>query len=253
MPSTPARTIMCRRCSHQLNVPYHALRLIALVNNWHLVRTALHLAAELHHGQLREAGGPYIYHPIRVTLKLWTRGIHDECILAAALLHDLLEDCEERFDKKMLGRFYALDARTVAIVQVLTKGTPHNADHYYGRIAANSEASLIKLADRADNLDMNGTFTQARARKYVEETKRYIIPLTMPKRNGSGHFRMAFEALHSEIRILTRKAEQDFNLRDDTTKPVNCHARNRTDSKARNSGAHYSPIARFGTAVAPTG
>ena len=217
------------------------------------MRTALHLAIELHHGQPRESGGPYIYHPIRVTLKLWTLGIREEYILAAALLHDVLEDCEECFDKKMLGRFYALDARTVAIVQVLTKGTPHNADQYYGRISTSAVATVIKLADRADNLaTMNGAFTEERARKYVAETKRFIMPLTMPKRNRSGQVRTAFEALHSEIRIFTKKAVQDFNLGNCKAKSANCHAPNRTDSKTRSANAPYFALAKPRTSASST-
>ena len=161
MPSTPAHATICKKFSHRLNGPYHALRRTALVNNWHLVRTALQLATELHHGQPREAGGPYIYHPIRVTMKLWRLCIREEYILAAALLHDVLEDCEERLDKKMLARFYAVDRRAVAIVHLLTKSRPHIAAQYFGRISRCWQASLIKLTDREQPRN-HEKFTQAR-------------------------------------------------------------------------------------------
>lgn len=210
MPSTLTRASASKRCFHRLNGPCHALRRTAFVNNWYLVRAALRLAIELHHGQRREAGGPYIYHPIRVTLKLWTLGIREEYVLAAALLHDVLEDCEERLDKKILGRFYALNPRTVAIVQVLTKGTPHNADQYFGRISTGSEASLIKLADRADNLvTMNAAYSPDRARKYIEETKLYITPLAEASTRANLLRQSAFAALRSEIKLLLHQATRN--------------------------------------------
>lgn len=252
MPSTPARPTTCTRYSHRLNGPYHALRRTAFVNNCHLVGTALQLATALHHGQRREAGGPYIYHPIRVTQNLWRLGIREEYILAAALLHDTLEDCDARLDKKMLARFYALDPRTIVTVQTLTKSHPHNADQYYGRIFASTVASLVKLADRADNLaTMNGTFTQERARKYIEESKCYIMPLARLRLTGNGHCCSAFEALEHEILILTRKAEQDFRLTNGEAKPPKCHVRKRTD-KTQSAGTRYFALAKPRTSASST-
>lgn len=52
------------------------------------------LAEELHRGQLRKDGKtPYIQHPRDVANLLETLECHDQAIIAAALLHDTLEDC----------------------------------------------------------------------------------------------------------------------------------------------------------------
>lgn len=55
---------------------------------------ALDFAAGKHAGQRRKnvAKTPYINHPIRVAYLLAKAGIADEAILAAALLHDTIED-----------------------------------------------------------------------------------------------------------------------------------------------------------------
>lgn len=54
---------------------------------------ALKIATQAHEGQFRKKTGlPYIVHPIEVSTILMTRGYLNERILAAALLHDVIED-----------------------------------------------------------------------------------------------------------------------------------------------------------------
>ena len=196
--------------------PYEQLSEIAQSHNWHDVHSALELAYQLHDGQKRRTGGPAIHHPLRVALKLYALGVRDQYILAAALLHDVLEDCADKLNPKSLARFHAQGARTVGIVHHLTKHDPENPESYFRRIANCWQASLIKLADRADNLaTMNGAFTPERAREYVEETKRYIIPLTTPTQGRNGHYPRAFQALRGKILILTTKAEKEYGFAHD--------------------------------------
>jgi GTP pyrophosphokinase len=58
-----------------------------------LIEDAYHFAAEAHKGQKRKTGGPYIEHPLEVTFIL--AGLQlDADSLAAALLHDVLEDSQ---------------------------------------------------------------------------------------------------------------------------------------------------------------
>lgn len=83
------------------------LRMIAFADGKGLKNTlkAAYLANELHDGQERKDGGPYISHPARVANSLKARKINDDIILATALLHDVLEDCnvtEEELIHKIL-------------------------------------------------------------------------------------------------------------------------------------------------------
>ena len=57
-----------------------------------LLRRAYAYAAEKHEGQARRSGEPYITHPLAVALIL-TELEMDDATLAAALLHDVVEDC----------------------------------------------------------------------------------------------------------------------------------------------------------------
>jgi len=57
-----------------------------------LVKAAYDFALNAHKGQLRKSGDPYLYHPVETATTL--AGLQlDAATLAAALLHDVLEDC----------------------------------------------------------------------------------------------------------------------------------------------------------------
>ncbi|KKP87641.1 MAG: HD domain protein [Candidatus Nomurabacteria bacterium GW2011_GWC2_35_8] len=60
------------------------------------IKKALYFAAEKHNGQCRKIGNklPYIIHPVEVAFGV-SRYTDDEEIIAAALLHDVLEDCPD--------------------------------------------------------------------------------------------------------------------------------------------------------------
>ena len=59
-----------------------------------LTERALRIAAVAHKDQMRKEGDiPYIVHPVMVAIDLKTRGFAEE-VVAAALVHDVLEDTE---------------------------------------------------------------------------------------------------------------------------------------------------------------
>ncbi|MDO8463327.1 MAG: HD domain-containing protein [bacterium] len=65
------------------------------------IRHALAFARDAHAGQLRKGsiGTPYIVHPVRVAASLVEElGIRDADAIAAALLHDVVEDCDVSLD-----------------------------------------------------------------------------------------------------------------------------------------------------------
>ena len=75
------------------------------------------VAAKAHAGQVRNGSGgmPYIEHPRAVSALLAEHGCEDEQVLAAALLHDVVEDSEttlddlrERFGEPVAGLVAAL-------------------------------------------------------------------------------------------------------------------------------------------------
>lgn len=118
-----------------------------------LLWDAYQLAREAHAGQRRRHGTPYIEHPVDVVTILVQRcRVRTAPILAAALLHDVLEDTAVRRGE-LRRRF---PARTVALVELLTDPYPRMSSderrRYYRRIWADADASSIKIADRLSNL-----------------------------------------------------------------------------------------------------
>jgi len=57
-----------------------------------VIEDAYHFAAEAHQGQLRKSGEPYLEHPLQTALILAELQL-DASSLAAALLHDIPENC----------------------------------------------------------------------------------------------------------------------------------------------------------------
>ena len=77
-----------------------AARIEAIAQRSPLVGSALAKARSAHEGQIRNGSGgmPYVEHPVRVASVLDEHDYRDE-VLAAALLHDVIEDSETELDE----------------------------------------------------------------------------------------------------------------------------------------------------------
>ena len=58
-----------------------------------LIGKAYDISEEMHRGQLRKSGEPYLIHPLAVAEILAELGMDEETIIAG-LLHDVVEDTE---------------------------------------------------------------------------------------------------------------------------------------------------------------
>lgn len=119
-----------------------------------LVR-AISFAARRHDGQMRKDGEtPYVSHPVRVmTIASQVFGVTDPEVLAAAVLHDTVEDTDTDRDDIAQG----FSERVAGIVIALTKDKRlperEREDAYFAMLAeAAAEVKLCKLADTLDNL-----------------------------------------------------------------------------------------------------
>ncbi|MEX2218720.1 MAG: HD domain-containing protein [Phycisphaerales bacterium] len=119
-----------------------------------LWQAAASFAARAHLHQVRKDGRtPYIAHPFRVTLTVaQVFGCRDEAALAAAILHDTIEDTQTDYDD-IEGQFGRPVAECVAALtkNMLLPEAQRERD-YYGRLRrADWRARLIKLGDAYDN------------------------------------------------------------------------------------------------------
>ncbi|MGY0486557.1 HD domain-containing protein [Streptomyces sp. WG-D5] len=107
------------------------------------------LARRAHEGQVDKAGRPYAEHLAAVAEGVRARG-GDEAQLAAAWLHDAVED-DALTEEWLTGA--ALLPRTKRIVRALTKRPGEPPEEYARRILDTPGARLVKEADLAHNAD----------------------------------------------------------------------------------------------------
>ena len=148
-----------------------------------LILEAARFAAQKHKEQRRKdaKATPYINHPLGLASILYEEGgVRDATVLAAALLHDTIEDTETTY-QELRGHFGAAIADIVLEVtdtKFVRKQTRKRLQ--VSRAArASKRARLVKLADKISNLrDMLGhpprDWSEARRREYFDWAKEVV-------------------------------------------------------------------------------
>ena len=147
------------------------------------VAKATEFALRFHGDQRRPTGAPYGEHLLEA-LEVLVRGagVTDPGVLCAAVLHDVVEDtpCTIGDVRSAFGD------RVGEMVGWVTKPEPDDGvdkqaakEAYLGRLAAAPEdAILVKLADRASNVQtLRNLPSVPKQREYYAQTVRYIMPL----------------------------------------------------------------------------
>jgi len=146
-----------------------------------MLADAYAVAAQAHAGQVRRQGTPYLDHPLEVALILREQlGVSDPAMLAAALLHDAVEDSELTLAD--LRRFPDLTQRLVALLtdpEPAMTSTARRAHH--AAIWKDPDATLLKAADRLSNIsDVIAQGDPAFGRRYIRKTRREILGAGLP-------------------------------------------------------------------------
>ncbi|MBI4198709.1 MAG: bifunctional (p)ppGpp synthetase/guanosine-3',5'-bis(diphosphate) 3'-pyrophosphohydrolase, partial [Chloroflexi bacterium] len=161
------------------------------------VQRAYEFAAKTHEGQTRLTGEPFIIHPVEAASYLAELQL-DATTLAAALLHDVMEDCDVSF-QEIVHEFGADVAKLVDGVTKLNKldlvnagpldggdgsgrqseGSDHAASlrKLLVAMAQDLRVVLIKLADRLHNMRTLQAHTPERRRAIAQETLDIYAPL----------------------------------------------------------------------------
>lgn len=155
-----------------------------LILSSRLVGGACCFAKKAHEGVNRKSGGPFFLHPVEVARILFEDwGVTNKNVLAAALLHDVVEDgngnrrealslIEDRFGERVA--FY---------VEMLTKPeglSGNEADLAMDRrmtdcLLSYPEVVIIKMADRLHNLRTIGVMPREVQIKKALETKCFYV------------------------------------------------------------------------------
>ena len=126
-----------------------------------LIDTARTIATKAHAKQTRWNGDPYITHPERVAQRL---NDNDPVLIAAALLHDVVEDTPLTIDDLRNSR---IPDSVCDVVELLTKKDSVEYTAYIKNIGQSLAATKVKMADLEDNMsDLDPTKNRGMLTKY---------------------------------------------------------------------------------------
>jgi GTP diphosphokinase / guanosine-3',5'-bis(diphosphate) 3'-diphosphatase len=187
-----------------------------------LIERAFEIAANAHDGQVRKSGDEFITHPLNVALIVAQFGM-DESTVAAAVLHDTVEDTdlslldiEERLGYEV--------ARLIDGVTKLEKIKYRSAEHTRAEnirkmivaTATDLRVLLIKIADRLHNMRTLSPLDADKRRLISRETLEIYAPLAHRLGMYSVKWELedvAFEQLHpkrfEEIKTLVNQRQPE--------------------------------------------
>src|SRR5215207_4825071 len=176
-----------------------------------LIEQAFEVARVAHADQVRRSGEPYIAHPLGVAMILADLGL-DDVTIAAALLHDAVEDTTVT-DEDLQERF---GPDVAAIVDGVTKLDRLQFDSKEEQQAAtlrkmlvamakDIRVLLIKLADRLHNMRTISSLPEAKQQRIARETLDIYAPLA--HRLGIADMKWQLEDLAFDVLHPKRYAE----------------------------------------------
>lgn len=187
--------------------------------------------AQLHEGQLRISGEPYIYHPIAVA-RILAQMHMDVKSIVASILHDVLEDTPAT--RKLVEREFGADvAHLVDGVSKLTnikfknkiEQQAENIQKVLLAMAKDIRVIMIKLADRLHNMRTLGPLRPDKRRRIAQETLEIYIPIA--NRLGIYTIRhelenLVFKAMHPmRYRVLEHAVEKAGGHRKELIDKIN--------------------------------
>jgi len=152
-----------------------------------LVEAAYKFALDAHQGQVRKSGDPYLDHPLQTAITLADLQL-DAATLAAALLHDVPEDCGIPLSK-IETEFGSEVSKLVDGTTKLSKlswrrgeadkreSQAQNLRKMLIAIAEDLRVVFIKLADRLHNMYTLGALSTEKRRGIAQETLEIYAPL----------------------------------------------------------------------------
>ncbi|MCH1454428.1 MAG: HD domain-containing protein, partial [Flavobacteriaceae bacterium] len=150
-----------------------------------LIRSAFDTAVHAHRNQRRKSGEPYILHPISVA-KIVAQEIGlDATSIAAALLHDVIEDTEYNIEdlEKLFGTGVAKIVEGLTKISKLSKenNTSLQAENFRKLLLTLNDdvrVIIIKIADRLHNMQTLGSMPEHKQVKIASETLYIYAPLS---------------------------------------------------------------------------
>jgi GTP pyrophosphokinase len=147
------------------------------------IKEAYRFSDEMHLGQLRKSGEPYISHPIAVA-EICAEWRLDAQAIMAALLHDVMEDQDvkkeeliERFGPSVASLVDGLSKLDKLEFQSRIELQAENFRKMLLAMARDVRVILIKLADRLHNMTTLEVMLAEKRRRIARETIEVYVPI----------------------------------------------------------------------------
>ena len=194
-----------------------------------LIRKAFDLAVEAHNGQRRRSGEAYVFHPIAVAKIVSSEIGLDATSIAAALIHDVVEDNENytiNDIEQMFGKVVAKIVHGLTKISKLSKSSDVSlqAENFKKMVLTLNDdirVIIIKIADRLHNMQTMHSMKPDKQIKIASETLYIYAPLA--HRIGLYNIKSELEDLglkylepdvYNDIssRLIESKQEQDHYI-----------------------------------------
>jgi RelA/SpoT family (p)ppGpp synthetase len=192
-----------------------------------LLAGAFHFSYQLHAGQFRASGEPYIVHPVAVADLLREIGAGPS-VIAAGFLHDVVEDTqvspeelEAHFGPEVRGLVEGVTKLGGIHFNNRTEAQAENLRKMFLAMASDIRVVLVKLADRLHNMRTLGPLRPEKQQRIARETREIYAPLA--NRLGIGRLKweledLAFKVLEPESfreiqqQVASKRSERERRL-----------------------------------------
>ena len=149
-----------------------------------LIRLAFNTSVDAHKNQRRKSGEPYVFHPIAVAKIVASKIGLDATCIAAALLHDVIEDTEysEKNIKELFGK--KISKIVVGLTKISKLAKEENvslqAENFRKMLLTLNDdvrVILIKIADRLHNMQTLESMNNEKQIKIASETLYIYAPI----------------------------------------------------------------------------
>ena len=169
---------------------------------------AIRTMLKFHEGAVRKSKigeeVPYVIHPLMMACHAFALGVAEDDLIAAILLHDVVEDCDITVDELDVNERIREAVDLVSFRPIAGKTKEESKKIYYENIGRNKIASMVKVIDRCNNVSTMATgFSLDKMAEYIDETETYVFPvLEIVKREYDDYYDAAFLLKYQMLSVL---------------------------------------------------
>lgn len=178
----------------------------------HKASVALEHGLAYHDGIRKDGVTPEFHHQIEIAqILIPLLGDLDtharDRLLALVFLHDTVEDYGAASLLKIADEALRSDRVLLDEVAALSK-EGLTTDQYYDQLRQSPYLIAVKGADRVHNVEsMAGVFTPEKIRKYIDETREYVLPLLKAGRRIYGAWGPMYLSMSARLKTHLRTIE----------------------------------------------